>query len=266
MIAKAFLAATGRIALAAVLAVGLSSAAARAETTLEKVMRTKTLVAANSFAYAPFGYIENGKPAGFDVDLGEAIAGRMGVALKWEKIDFKGIIAALTSGRVDALVTAMTWSPERAERILFSKPYYDAGIGAAYRTGAPVEKPEDLQGKVVGVQLGSAGERWAREHFGSAMEQVKTYDELLLALKDLENGRVEAVVSALPAVKYAARAMPTLHTSPVWDGREVGINTRKDDADLMAEIDKHLAALKAEGFLDTLEAKWFGQATVVAKP
>ncbi|WP_207476472.1 substrate-binding periplasmic protein [Arenibaculum pallidiluteum] len=259
MYASRFMAGIGRVVLAAAAAIGISSAAS-AETTLDKVLRTKTMTVANSFAYAPFGYVENGKPSGFDVDLGEEIARRMGVEVKWEKIDFKGIIAALTSGRVDALITAMTWSPERAERILFSAPYYDAGIGAAYREGKPIAKPEELAGKVVGLQLGSAGDRWTRDNYGSAVKEIKSYDEILLALKDLDSGRVEVVVSALPAVKYAMRNMPAIRVTPVWDGRVVGINTRKDDTALMAEFDSHLAALKAEGFLDKLEAKWFGPA------
>lgn len=264
MIAKAFLSAFGRAALAATLALGFSTAAAQAETTLEKIQRTKTMAVANSFGYPPFGYVENGKPVGFDVDLGNAIAERMGVEVKWEKVDFKGIIAALTSGRVDALVTAMTWSPERAERILFSEPYYDAGLGGVYREGSPISEPDDLKGKVVGVQLGSAGDRWIRDNHAQSVKDIKTYDDLLLALKDLENGRVEAVVSALPAVKFTARSMPAIKVTSVWDGRVVGINTRKDDADLMAEFDRHLAALKAEGFLDRLEAKWFGPAQSAA--
>jgi polar amino acid transport system substrate-binding protein len=159
---------------------------AAAETTLEKVRRTGVMTTANSFEYVPFGYVESGTYAGFDVDLGEELARRMGVKLTWEKIDFRGIIAALTSKRVDLLVTAMTHSPERAERILFSVPYFDGGIGAAYRVGTPVETPADLKGKVVGVQIGSAGALWTREHHAEHVKEMKTYDALFLALKDLE--------------------------------------------------------------------------------
>lgn len=232
-------------------------ATAWAETTLEKVMRTKTMSTANSFEYVPFGYVEGGKTVGFDVDLGEEIARRMGVRLTWEKIDFRGIIAALTSGRVDTLITAMTWSPERAERILFSEPYFDGGIGAAFRIGAPVSKPDDIKGKIVGLQIGSAGEKWARDNYGTTFKSLKTYDTLLLALKDLEAGRVEVVVSSLPSVRYNVRRLKGLGMTASWDTRDVGINTRKEDADLMAEINKHMRALKAEGFFDKLTEKWF---------
>ena len=89
-------------------------AVASAETTLQKIKRTGVMTAANTFSYPPFGFIEDGKQVGFDVDLGKEIAGRMGVKLTFEAIDFRGIIAALTSGRVDLLITGMVYTPDRA--------------------------------------------------------------------------------------------------------------------------------------------------------
>lgn len=235
----------------------ISVHAASAETTLEKIRRTGVMATANSFEYVPFGYIENGKMTGFDVDLGEELARRMGVKITWEKIDFKGIIAALTSGRVDLLITAMTYSPERAERIDFSRPYFDGGIGAAYRTGAPVTKPEQLDGKIIGVQIGSAGAAWTRERYAAKAREVKTYDTLFLALKDLESGRVETVVSALPSVRHSVKMLKDVAYSEPWDHRDVGINTRKEDKDLLAEINKHMAAMEADGTMKKLVDKWF---------
>lgn len=233
------------------------SAPAEAQNTLEKIKRTGVMSSANSFEYVPFGYVEAGKTVGFDVDLGEEIARRMGVRMTWEKIDFRGIVAALTSGRVDTLVTAMTWTPERAERILFSEPYFDGGIGAAFKAGASISKPDDIKGKDVGLQIGSAGEKWARDNYGTTFKSLKTYDTLLLALKDLEAGRVEVVVSSLPSVRYNVRRLKGLDMTGSWDTRDVGINTRKEDADLMAEINKHMKALKAEGYFEKLTDKWF---------
>ena len=241
----------------ATLASAASLSTALAETTLEKIKRTGVISTANSFEYVPFGYIDNGEKTGFDVDLGEELARRMGVKISWEKIDFKGIIAALTSNRVDMLITAMTYSPERAERIDFSVPYFDGGIGAAYRMGAPISKPEDLKGKVIGVQIGSAGAVWTREKYGSEVKELKTYDTLFLALKDLENGRIEGVVSALPSVRHSVKKLKGVEYSQPWDHRDVGINTRKDDKDLLAEVNKHMKAMEADGTMKKLVDKWF---------
>jgi polar amino acid transport system substrate-binding protein len=182
----------------------------------------------------------------------------MGVTIKFEIIDFKGIIAALTSKRVDVLISAVTWTPERAERMAFSVPYYNAGIGALYRERTPIAKPEDLAGKVVGVQLGSSGELFVRQKLGSVVKEIKTYDDIILAVKDLEAGRVEAVVNPIPVLRHNARASAGVRFTEVWDNRVVGINTRKEDTDLMAEINRHLEAMKKDGVLDRLDRKWFG--------
>jgi polar amino acid transport system substrate-binding protein len=235
----------------------IGTATASAETTLEKIKRTGVMTSANTFTYPPFGFIDNGNQVGLDVDLGNEIARRMGVKLTFEKIDFRGIIAALTSGRVDTLITALTWTPDRAKAILFSEPYFDGGIGGAYLAGKPITNPDDVIDKRVGVELGSAGNVWVQDKYGSRID-LKTYDTTLLALKDLENGRLDVVVATLPPLRYAMRSMPTIRVTKVWDSRIVGINTRLEDTDLMAEINKQFLAMKQDGTYDKLVAKWFG--------
>jgi polar amino acid transport system substrate-binding protein len=243
------------IAAAAMLAAALPSSA---QNTLEAVKQKGVLVAGSSAEYPPFEYVADGKLVGYDVDMADEITRRMGVKVAWEKIDFKGIVAALTAKRVDALITALTWTPERAERIAFSDPYFDAGIGAITPQSSTIQKVDDLAGKKVGVQLGSSGERYVRETIGSKLGQLLTYDSITLAINDLKNGRVDAVVNPLPVLRYAVRNDKGFHYTAVWDTRVVGINTRLEDKDLLAEINRHLRDLKSEGFLAKLETKWFG--------
>src|SRR3974390_3294612 len=144
----------------------LAAFPAAAQSTLAAVKQKGVLVAGSSAEYPPFEYVAEGKLVGYDVDMAEEITRRMGVKLAWEKIDFKGIVAALTAKRVDALITALTWTPERAERIAFSDPYFDAGIGAITPQSSTIQKVEDLAGRKVGVQLGTSGERYVRETVG----------------------------------------------------------------------------------------------------
>jgi len=233
---------------------------ALAQDTLEKVRKAKVMVAGNSGSYPPFEMMEGNKLIGFDVDMAEELGRRMGVTVKFEVIDFKGIIAALTSKRVDVLISAITWTPERAERVSFSVPYYDAGIGALFRGSAPIAKLEDLKGKTVGVQLGSSGEVFIRTKLGKEVKELKTYDAILLAVKDLENGRVDAVVNPIPVLRHNAKGAKGVQVSEVWDKRVVGINTRKEDTALLAEINLHLEAMIKEGVLAKLDQKWFSAA------
>jgi len=243
---------------AAALTAAFTLSPASAQTTLERIKAEGVMTAGTSAAYPPFEYVEDGELVGFDIDLAEELGKRMGVTVEFEKIDFKGIIAALQSNRVDTLITAMTKTPERAERISFSMPYYDAGIGALVPANSDIATPEDLAGKTIGVQLGSSGERYVRGDLGESVGQIMTYDSILLAINDLKNGRVDAVVNPLPVLSFNIRGTEGFKTTDVWVSRVVGINTRLEDADLMAEIDMHLTAMEGEGFLDMLAAKWFG--------
>jgi ABC-type amino acid transport substrate-binding protein len=239
-------------------AVVLPAGSAAAQDTLARVRQAGVLKIGNSAAFPPFEFVRDGELVGYDIDLGNEIARRMGLKTEWQRIDFAGIIVALTSKRVDILLTAMVKTPERAERIAFSQPYYDSGLAAATRPGITVKVPEDLADKIVAVQIGTAGERYVRDNFGSKVKEIKTYNEFLLAVTDVEAGRADVVVNTMPPVRYNVRRRGNkLQIVGPWDTREVGINTRKEDTTLMAEIDRHLADLKREGFLDKLDAEWF---------
>lgn len=237
-------------------AMALWAGSASAESTLEKIKRTGTMVVGTSAAYAPFEYVADGKLVGFDIDLANEIARRMAVNVEWQEIEFKGIVAALKSKRVDILFTALTKTKEREEQIAFSDGYYDAGIGAAKPAGSAIAKPSDLNGKVVGVQIGTSGQAFVRENIPGITE-MKSYDTILLALKDLANGRLEAVVNPLPSIRYNLRGLSGLEVTDVWRSSVVGVGMRKEDESLISDINRHLAALRQEHFLDHLEKKWF---------
>ena len=229
---------------------------------LAKARAAGVLVVGNGGAFPPFEFMENGRLTGYDVDLGEELGKRMGLRIQWQVIAFAGLIAGLTSGRVDCLITAMAWTQDRADRIAFSTPYYKTGIAAGYRPGLAIDRPQDLAGRIVGVQVGTSGEQFVRQHHASSVKEIRVYNEFPLALQDLVVGRIEAVVNTQPVLRWniARNSRVRLGVSPVWDARDVGINTRKADTALMAEINRHLAAMQADGFLPGLDAKWFGQA------
>ena len=230
--------------------------------TLARARAAGVLVVGNGGAFPPFEFIENGQLAGFDRDLGDELGKRMGLRIEWRIIAFAGLIAALTSARVDCLITAMAWAPDRAERMAFSIPYYRTGIAAAYRPGLTLDRPEDLAGRIVGVQVGTSGERFVRDNLANQVREIRVYNEFPLALQDLVVGRIEAVVNTQPVLRWnvARNARVRLGVSPVWDARDIGINTRHADTALLAEINRHLAAMQADGFLPGLDTKWFAQA------
>ena len=106
------------------------------------------------------------------------------------------------------------------------------------------------------MQIGSSGQIFVRENV-PGVKEMKTYDAILLALKDLENKRVDAVVNPLPSIRYNMKGLPGLEVTKVWRTAVVAVGIRKEDDDFRTEINSQLAALKQEGFLASLDKKWF---------
>ena len=251
LIGTAFLALAG---------IGGSGGTAIADT-LEKIKKAGVVVIGNGGAFPPFEYVENGKLVGYDIDLGKELAKRMGIKVRWIKIDFRGLIPALTSGRVDMLLTAMAYTKDRAARIAFSDPYFMTGVAAAYSPNVKLEKLEDMIGKRIGVQIGTSGERFVRERIGSKVGSLRTYDEFLLAIRDLEASRVDIVVNTGPTISFNVKQRGSkVKVTKNFDSRIIGMNTRKSDSALLKEINRHIADMKKDGYLNRLDLNWFGRA------
>ena len=229
-----------------------------AQTTLEKIKRQGEIVIGTSGVYPPFEYVENGRLVGFDIDLGDMIAKKLGVKANFVKIEWKGIIAALKSGRADILITAMTKTPDRAEQIAFSVPYYTTAMAIlVQKDNTTIKSRDDLKARVLGAEQGSRGEIEAKS---VGAKEVKIYDSVMLAFKDLEVGRVEAVTEMLPTSMYLiSRQYGGLKVAASYNEGVVGVNTRLEDKTLLAAIDSAIEELKAEGQIDALQKKWFGQ-------
>lgn len=249
-----------RTIVTAVLLLGMSLGSAEAaETTLEKIKRAGKMVVGNSGVYPPFGFKEGGELVGFDVDVAHLIGKRLGAKPEFVVIEFKGIIPSLKSGRVDLLITGMTYTEDRAKEISFSDPYYDTAMAIAVKKGkAAIQSKADLRGWVVGAEMGTTGEREARSVEG--VKEVKTYDTPMLAMRDLEIGRLDAVISTLPPLQYLIfKNFSGLDIGATYNKGFVGINTRKEDADLLAAINAALRDIKQSGEVAALNKKWFGR-------
>lgn len=245
--------------LGAALLFNLSVESARADA-LERIKKAGVVKIANSGVYPPFEFKEGPTLIGFDVDLSHLVARELGVKPDISVVDFKGLIPALKSGKVDLLISAVTHTPARAEQVAFSESYYDTAVAIAVREDRTGLKTKDhLAGLTLGAELGTTGEREARSVNG--VREVKTYDTLMLALRDLEIGRIDAIISNLPPLQYLIhKNFKRVRVTGTYDAGWVGINVNQDETALLAEINRILAKLKANGELDALKTKWFGEA------
>jgi polar amino acid transport system substrate-binding protein len=224
--------------------------------------QTGTLNWGTDPTYAPFEYADAAnKPTGFDVELMEAIAVKMGRTSNLTSGAFDGLLLALQGKKFDAVCAAMTITPDREKEVLFSIPYYRADMGIMYNPAKNnITKPEDLVGKTVGVQTGTTGEIDAKLITGV---KVNSYPDIQLATLDLENGKIDAVVNDYPVcTAYASThpALKVLNTTSIA-GQDLtqlyGIAVRKDDTQLKSDVDAALRKVVADGTYATLYRKYF---------
>ena len=205
---------------------------------LEKIQKNGKLVVGMSADYAPyeFHYIdENGKDVigGFDVDIANEIANKIGVNLVIQEMDFDALVSALPAGKVDLVISGMNPTEERAE---------DAD---KYQTFA------DLEGAKVGVQLGSTQEKIAKTEIPNVnLQQLSNINNLILELKA---GKVDAIVMEKPVAEMAVKSNPELAVGkPIYEeqtgGNAVGI--AKNNPQLLAKVNEVITELNESGKMD----------------
>jgi polar amino acid transport system substrate-binding protein len=170
---------------------------------------------------------------GFDIDLVRAAAPEAGLNAEFVDQPFDGIIPGLRQGKYDAAVSAMTITPERAKEVDFTDGYYDAGQVIAVREAeAGIRGLEDLQGKVIAVQLGTTGNRAAEK---IAKATVKTFPSIEPAFLELLAGRADAVINDDPTtVLYMREHRGIRIVGKPFTEEKYGIAVRKGNVDLLA--------------------------------
>lgn len=193
---------------------------------------------------------------GFDIDLMNAIAAKAGLEVEYNNVPWDSLLAGMAQCQYDVAISAMTITPERAEKFAFSDPYFAAGQIVTVRIdNTDIKSKDDLVGKVVGVQLGTTGDIEAQKIAGAT---VKTYDDIGLAFQDLMNGQIDAVIADNPlALGYVGQNPGKLKTvGEVFTDEFYGIAVCKTNTELLAKINKALAQVKAEGLIEELTKKW----------
>jgi arginine/lysine/histidine/glutamine transport system substrate-binding/permease protein len=234
-----------------------------AGTALSEIRRRGEVVIGTDATYPPFEEKVGDGFRGFDIDLGNAIARELGsgVRARWVNISFDGIFAALLSSKFDLITSGVTITSKRQKQMAFSEPYYHSGQIIAVRKGdTSIQKPEDLRGRKVAVQINTTGQD-AMEAVGGVT--VRKYNDLNLALLDVTSGRADAAVGDLPAVREMIRkGHPRLMTvGGLLSNEVVGIVMRPGEPELLTAVNDALRRVRASGEYDRIYERWLREKT-----
>lgn len=214
-------------------------------------------------SYAPFNYTRaDGTLAGFDVDIAHAICEKMQVQCQINAQDWDGIIPALKAGKYDAIVAAMSVTPERAEQVAFSEPYFANSLVFLAKSDSSFDPddPNDINRASIAAQRSTISSQWLQQTHPNT--NVRYYDTLNNAFLDLAAGRAEAMVAdKVPALDWLATpeaAGFSLKGSEIDIDDHVAVAVNKGDEALLADINQALAAMKADGTYDAIVQKNFG--------
>ncbi len=214
--------------------------------------------------FAPFAFLDDkGQMTGFDLDLMRAAAEAAGFQVVFTDLPWGVIFKALDSGRfdnLDLIISAITITPEKGEKVAFSQPYFNAGQVLVVKQGSDIQTPGQLDGRTVGVQDKTTGQQWVAANTKARIIPFESGDAAFMALAQ---GQVEAVVNDGPASAYLIHERPELGLTIIGEPltqEMYGIAVPKDQPDLLAAVNKGLAALQASGQYGQLCQQWFGSA------
>jgi polar amino acid transport system substrate-binding protein len=197
---------------------------------------------------------------GFNVDLADALAKQLNMKITVDSAQFSGLLPALQAGTYDFIVAPVTVTKERAENLLFTEGYLNTDFQFITKTDAPdITKLEDLKGKVVAVNKGSAYDSWARGLEEKIGWKVESYGTQIDAVQAVLSGRADANVAGNTAIQWAAKSNPQIKLSYLYStGLVWAIALRKDSAELRKTLDEAVECLKTDGTIAKLHEKWFG--------
>jgi len=251
---------------AAALSLVLLAASAHAADLLDEVRQRGTLRVAVEGTYPPFNFKDaSGKLTGFDVEIAEAIAGKLGVKAAFSTTEWSAILAGLQAGKYDVIVNQVAATDKRRETFDFSDPYVVSSAQLIVRTNETrtLATAADLKGKKIGVGQGS---NYADLAKGIAGAEVKVYPGAPEYLQDLATGRIDVALNDSLLIPYLAEKtkLPVKAGAPIGPTESNAIPFKKGNPKFKQAIDKALADLKADGSFQKISAKWFGRD--VSKP
>ncbi|MDD3361854.1 MAG: basic amino acid ABC transporter substrate-binding protein [Hespellia sp.] len=213
-----------------------------------------TLVMATNAEFPPYEYYDGDEIVGIDAEFAAAIADKLGMKLKIEDMAFDSIIPAVQGGKADFGAAGITVTDERKTQVDFSDSYYTGRQVIIVTEDSTIASPDDLEGKKMGVQLGTTGDLYVSGDYGD--ENVERFNKGFEAVQSLLQGKIDAVViDDQPAKAFVAEndGLKILDTEYI---EEEYAFCFKKDSKLVDQVNEAIASLQADGTFDKIVAKY----------
>lgn len=220
-------------------------------------------------AYVPFTFRQDGRIVGYDVELAELLCKSLGVKPNFIDTAWAGVIPSLYAKKFDVIMSSMSYTKERLERVAFSIPYAEASQALLVRAAdaATIKSGADLNNKILAVKLGSPGQilqekinASLKAGGGPGFKELRTFDDHPSAYVALAQNRVDGVLNTLATLAMVMKDAPGKYAIVKGLGADnwAGIAARKEDTEVVAWLNAELGRLKADGTIYKLQEKWFG--------
>jgi len=220
-------------------------------------------------AYVPFTYRQGGEIVGYDVELADIFCKSLGVKPNLIDTAWAGVIPSLYAKKFDIIMSGMSYSKERVQRVAFSIPYAEASQALLIRSGDvnAIKGVKELNGRIVAIKLGSLGQilqerinASLKQAGGPGFKEVRTFDDHPAAYVALAQNRVDAVLNTIPTLAMVLRDAPGRYAMVKGIGADnwAGIAVRKEDPEVVTFLNGELSRMKADGSIYKIQEKWFG--------
>ena len=214
----------------------------------------EVLVMATNAEFPPYEFYEGQEIVGIDAEIAAAIAEKLGYELKIEDMAFDSIIAAVSSGKADFGLAGMTVTEDRLESVNFSDTYATATQVVILMEDSPITGIADLDGKKIGVQLGTTGDIYAGDIADATIER---YNKGFEAVQALTQGKIDAVIiDNEPAKVFVAENEGTKILEEDFAVEEYAMAIAKENTELLEKVNEALAELTEDGTLKAIVDKY----------
>lgn len=224
----------------------------------DEIKKDGKIVVATEGQFAPFNFFQGAKLTGFEVEVADAMAAKMGLKVEWKALSFDALLTGLRQDRWDMVIASHGITDERAKAVTFTEPHYCSG-GVIIAKDAAIRSAKDLAGKVVAVQTGTTYLENVKKV--AAVKEIKNFPQDTDARAALTSGRVDAWVTDRFVALNSLAANPGagLKMGDFLFVERIASAVAKGNTSLAGEINKALAAIQADGSYAAISKKWFNE-------